>query len=722
MTSTPLTSATTDRRRARPRGVLAAAAARAALLRRRATTGRGVSYRLSLILSLSLLVVATGLAVSAFAFRGAAAGTTELAHALFQEVSDHAVTKTRAFLMRAAPIAEGLGNLADLGLATTEPDRLSRQLTAILRANEGVSWLSYSNEAGSFVGAYRPSPGVLRVNRSSIDARGRVHVVEHEVLPDGSWKLWRVDDDSGYDPRRRPFYQRAKSVGRVVWVPPYVFYDQGVPGVTCANPVFDGDGKLRGVFTVDFDLNTLSLFVRQLSVSPHSHLFIMSSDGILLAHPTHKVQVFPGGRGRGELKRVADLDDPLIRAFDAQLRPQDRTAAADEAGRPVGRARQFEFTHDGVDYFARVTAFPVDQDLVWVVGAMAPRSDFLGAARRSMRLALAASLGALGVALLLAAFLAGRVSGPILSLVSFMRRVGDGELSARPRLGGAREFRQLSAALEHMIDDLRDRTRLRSAMAVATEVQQALLPSEPPRVEGLDVAGFSHYCDETGGDYYDYVVPHTTRPGSVLFAVGDVMGHGIGSALVMASARAVLRSSATTCGHLGQLMTHLNALLVHDLRGQRFVSMILWLVDVRGGTACWANAGHHPAIVYDPATQAFEQSGRDGIPLGIDADAEYHEHVHGPLRRGQVMVLGTDGIWETTNDRGEFFGVDRLRDSIHAAAGRTASEIAAAVRRDLDAFRGKKDYKDDVTLVVIKVTAESRTHTDDFDVRSPGGA
>jgi sigma-B regulation protein RsbU (phosphoserine phosphatase) len=423
------------------------------------------------------------------------------------------------------------------------------------------------------------------------------------------------------------------------------------------------------------------------------------------------VQTFPGGRGRGELTKVAEADDALVRAFDAQLRPQDRTAA-DAGGRPADRARQFEFTHDGVDYFARVTAFPVDRDLVWVVGAVAPRSDFLGAARRSMTLSLAASLGALAVALLLAVFLAGRVSGPILSLVSFMRRVGDGELSARPRLGGAREFRQLSAAMERMIADLRDRLRLRSAMAVATEVQQALLPHEPPRVEGLDVAAFSHYCDETGGDYYDYVLPESTRPGSVLFAVGDVMGHGIGSALVMASARAVLRSSATTCGHLGQLLTHLNALLVSDLRGQRFVSMILWLVDVKQGTACWSNAGHHPAIVYDPATQTFGQSGRDGIPLGIDADAEYHEYVHGPLVPGQVMVLGTDGIWEATNEANDFYGVDRLRDSIRAAAGGTASEIAAAVRRDLDAFRGRKEFKDDVTLVVIKVTSTGRDRSE----------
>ena len=658
----------------------------------------GVSYRASLVLTLSLLVAATGAAVTALAFQGARSGTTGLATSLFQEVSDHAVTKTRAFLLRAPPLAQALGNLRDLGLATDEPERLARQLAAVLRANEGVSWVSYSDEAGSFVGAYRPAAGTLRVNQSRIDPAGRVAVVEHDVLDDGTWRPFRREEDSGYDPRKRPFYQRAKAAGRVVWSPPYIFYDQGLPGVTCANPLLDGSGRLRGVLTVDFDLNTLSQFVQHVSLSPHSHLFIMSSDGVLLAHPTRRLPTKVTARGRGELVTVAELDDPLIRAFDAQLRPEDRTAAEG-----ADRARQFEFRHGGVDYFARVTAFRVEGDLVWVVGAMAPRSDFLAASRRAISMALAASLAAVLLAMAVATALARRVSGPILSLVSFMRDVGQGELSGRAKLGGAREFRQLSHALERMIADLRDRTRLRSAMAVATEVQQALLPSEPPRVAGLDVYGFSAYCDETGGDYYDYVVLDGPRPGAVLFAVGDVMGHGIGSALVMASARAVLRSSATTCGHLGELLTHLNALLVRDLRGQRFMSMIFWLVDVRNRTVCWANAGHPPAIVFDPQTGCIEQSGRDGMPLGIDDDATYREHNFGPLRPGLVMVLGTDGVWETVDEAGEFFGMERLHASIRAAAGGSAREIADRIRRDVDAFRGRRQHRDDITLVVIKV-------------------
>jgi sigma-B regulation protein RsbU (phosphoserine phosphatase) len=693
---------------------------------------RGISYRASLVLSLSLLVVATGLAVSVLAFRGAREMTTRLAHNVFQEVSDHAVTKTRGFLLRAVPIAQTLGDLSDLGLATDDPDRLARQLAVVLRANPGVSWVSYSNEAGGFVGAFRTRAGELRVNRSRIDPDGRTSVVEHDVLDDGSWRPFRTEADSGFDPRVRPYYVRAREAGRLVWPPPYVFYDQGVAGVTCANPLYDEAGKLCGVLTVDFDLDTLSRFVEELSVSRNSRLFIMTPDGTLLAHPANRpvaakqaaaaTRAGAGLRGRGELLTVRELSDPLLAAFDAQLAPGDRTPGPGGAD----RARQFEFNHDGTAYYARSTAFTINGDLTWIVGAVAPQSDFLAAARRTSALSAGASLGAMLVAVAVAMVLARRVSGPILSLVSFMNGIGAGNLTGRPRLGGAREFRQLSDALDQMLHDLRDRTRLRSAMAVAMEVQQGLLPARPPNVRGLDVAGFSAYCDETGGDYFDYLVldrhGDRLRPGDVtapdgpspgergaaregsglLVAIGDVVGHGIGSALVMAGARGVLHSRATRCGHLGELMTHLNDELVPDLGGHRFITMLLWYLDPGRGTACWANAGHDPALVYDPHADRFEESGRGGIPLGIEAGHAYEEYAFGPVRPGQVFVLGTDGIWETVDDAGEFYGKGRLRDAVRAAAGGTAAEIAAAVRRDLDAFRGARHQRDDVTLVVVK--------------------
>jgi sigma-B regulation protein RsbU (phosphoserine phosphatase) len=415
------------------------------------------------------------------------------------------------------------------------------------------------------------------------------------------------------------------------------------------------------------------------------------------------IRVMPGKPLQGQLTTVDDVDDPLVRAFDAQLTPEDRSLA------PGGRdhARQFEFRHDGVDYFARTTAFTIDGNLCWVVGAMAPQDDFLAGARRTSAVSLLAALAALGVAVVLATALARRVSGPITALVSFMNGVGAGDLRSRANLGGAREFRLLSRALNQMIEDLRDRTRMRSALAVAMEVQQKLLPAEPPRIEGLDLHGFSIYCDETGGDYYDFLeLPREGGNPRLLVAVGDVMGHGIGSALDMAAARAILHSRAMGCGDLGEMLTHLNNQLARDMGGRRFVTMMLWMVDPKTGGVCYASAGHDPALVYDPPTDEFAETFRGGMPLGIDEGVRFQEQSFAPVKPGQVIVLGTDGVWDTLNPAGEFFGKEGVQQSIRNAVtggAKTAEEIATTIRRDLDAFRGPRLQRDDVTVVVIRV-------------------
>jgi sigma-B regulation protein RsbU (phosphoserine phosphatase) len=150
-------------------------------------------------------------------------------------------------------------------------------------------------------------------------------------------------------------------------------------------------------------------------------------------------------------------------------------------------------------------------------------------------------------------------------------------------------------------------------------------------------------------------------------------------------------------------MTHLNDQLARDVMPGRFVTMLLWYMDPDHGAACWANAGHDPAMVYDPRDDHFAESGRGNIPLGIEPGLTYDEHAFGPLRAGQVVVLGTDGIWEALGPSGEPYGKPRLMEVVRAAAGGTAQTIAHAVRRDLEHFRGAGDQRDDVTLVVIKV-------------------
>jgi phosphoserine phosphatase RsbU/P len=658
--------------------------------------GPGLSFRTRLTFGVCGLVLLTGAAITWLAHRSARASTEALADALFREVSGHAVTHTRAFVLRAPPLVESLRQLADKGLSLDDPDRLARQLLAVLEANPGLSWVSYSNEAGTFTGAYRPPEGGLRINQSRISA-GRTRLVEHDVFPDGSWQHFRTEEDSGYDPRTRPFYTRAKEKGRLAWSSPYPFYHQGVPGISCAAPVYNASGGLRGVLSIDFDLNALSDFVASLSVSDRSELFLFTVDGILLAHPRTRGLAAPGQKGKGKLLTLADIHDPLVDSFRANLRPEHLQAGNADS------FHLFEFRHAGDEYLASATTFRVSDDLVWVVGAVAPESDFLAGVWRSQTLALAVAGGALLVAMILAFLMADRVSDPVLSLISFMHRVGDGDLEARAEFSGSREFHQLSDALNRMIGDLRDRLRLRHSLTVAMEVQQRLLPRVPPRVWGLDVAGHSTYCDETGGDYYDFLVLGEPVPGSLLVALGDVMGHGVAAALVMAGARAVLRDRATTSGGLADLMGRLNRLLAADLEGTRFMTMHLSILNARSGTFRWASAGHDPAMIFNPETDRFEEVNGAGLPLGVMEESDHEEHSWGPLRPGQVILVGTDGVWEMPNAAGEQFGKDRLREVIRARASGTAGEIVQGVLDALASFRGDCRAVDDVTFVVIKV-------------------
>src|SRR5262249_29508794 len=202
----------------------------------------------------------------------ARASTEALTGSVFREVSGRAATHTRGFVLRAAPVVESLGQRADKGLAVDDPERLAPQLLAVLKANPGLSWVSYSDESGAFTGAYRTPEGGTLIKRSHI-VNSTTKVVEYDTLPDGTRKILRTDDDSRYDPRRRSFSLGAKQAGGFVWLPPYVFYWQWVPGIPCAVPVKDGGGHLRGVLTADFDLDALSDFVSRLSVSEHSRVF-----------------------------------------------------------------------------------------------------------------------------------------------------------------------------------------------------------------------------------------------------------------------------------------------------------------------------------------------------------------------------------------------------------------------------------------------------------------
>jgi sigma-B regulation protein RsbU (phosphoserine phosphatase) len=662
-----------------------------------ARTG-GISYRVGLVIAMSLLVVATGLTIVLIGSRAFRRTTESLSNSIFQQASEHAVTQTHVIFVRAVRLARTLNNLSRHGLATNNLNQLGLELAAFRAANPEVTWISFSDPQGSFVGAYRSSDGTVRLNQTRI-VDGKTQMVENEVKNGTLGRILRQNPDSHYDPRTRPFYIKAVQSHRVVWLPPYMFFGQDVAGVTCAKAIYDPDGRVEGVFTIDFDLTTLSQFVDRAAVnlSANGKLFIMTGDGAMVAHPDLPKALEAAGDS-GKIPQADEFSDPVVRVFWDQLRPEDRIASAQSE-----EGRAFSFLLDGNKYYARATTVSIEGELTFIVAAAAPESDFMHNVWQADReAAMTSALSAL-LAVILAMILARRVSGPVMKLAAYMHHVGEGDLTLQADFGGAREFRQLSAALNRMIADLRDRLRLRHSLGVAMQVQQNLLPSEPPKITGLDIAGFSAYSDETGGDYFDYLLLRRSDRQALLVAIGDVTGHGIGSALSMAGARAILRSHATETGDLGELLGRMNRQLIQDLRPGVFMTMELFLIIPGGETMFSASAGHDPAIIFDPQTGEFSETSSGDIPLGIEGEVAYGELTYKPVRPGQVIVMATDGVWEADAENGEMFGKDRLREAIRATAGKTADEISAAINQALTDFRGSAKQRDDVTFVVVKI-------------------
>ncbi len=254
-----------------------------------------------------------------------------------------------------------------------------------------------------------------------------------------------------------------------------------------------------------------------------------------------------------------------------------------------------------------------------------------------------------------------------------------------------------SRLLEHYFE----KQRIQESLNVARDIQRSLLPRGGLVAPGLDLFGTSVPCDETSGDYFDYVRRSGGRLGLV---IGDVSGHGIGAALVMSTARALLRSLATTDATAAELVTRLNAFLAEDVETGRFMTLFYGEVDLRERQISYVRAGHNEPLIYRRGTDSFEELAEGGIALGVIDDFEFE--CAGPVRfeKGDMLFLYTDGIVEALDAREEPFGLSRVKDVLRENRDRSPRDIVETLRRAAQAHIGSDERQDDLTLVLAKAT------------------
>ena len=235
---------------------------------------------------------------------------------------------------------------------------------------------------------------------------------------------------------------------------------------------------------------------------------------------------------------------------------------------------------------------------------------------------------------------------------------------------------------------------------VAREIQQHLFPKSSPEMPGFDVAGATYPAEAAGGDYFDFVPMLSDRMGIIL---GDVTGHGIGPALLMAETRAYLRILARNRDDLGEILSRANAVLAEDVGYERFVTLFLGCLDPGNKTFQYGSAGHPACYLLDSSGKIKTIFRRTGVPLGIRPDSRYDISAPIGLEKGDLLLLVTDGIEEAISADDKLFGLERTLEVVRENRHRSAREVIEALYQAVRVFSSHSPQLDDLTMVVVRV-------------------
>ena len=252
-----------------------------------------------------------------------------------------------------------------------------------------------------------------------------------------------------------------------------------------------------------------------------------------------------------------------------------------------------------------------------------------------------------------------------------------------------------------LVEAYLEQQRLQHDLYVAKEIQQGMLPRnviERPRVE---IAGFNRPCEETGGDYFDYIPMPERRLGVV---IGDVSGHGIGAALFMATARALLRAFTYKIADPAAVLGEVNRFLERDMPPGSFMTLFFGEVNTKTGAFRYASAGHNPVILFRKETGKFESLEKTGPGLGLLEGVGYAICETQPLGPGDILLLYTDGLPEAMSPDKELYGEERMRTLLAGLQERAPAEIVQQFIRAVTDWTRTQVFEDDLTLVVVKGT------------------
>ncbi|MBV8781131.1 MAG: PP2C family protein-serine/threonine phosphatase, partial [Phycisphaerae bacterium] len=238
--------------------------------------------------------------------------------------------------------------------------------------------------------------------------------------------------------------------------------------------------------------------------------------------------------------------------------------------------------------------------------------------------------------------------------------------------------------------------RLEKQVRMAADVQQRMIPHEPPRIPGIELASAYLPCFELGGDLYDFFPLPYDNLGLV---IADVSGKGVPASLIMASVRAALRAQADNVYYIDEVVGRVNKMLCRETRSVEFVTMLYGVLDVSNMRLTYCNAGHPPVMMLRQGVVSELSTGN--MVLGVSPDEPYTQSIM-HLEAGDTMLFYTDGLTDAMNAEQETFGRERVMQAL-MRGGDTAEAVAQNILTDVHQFVGTTKRTDDVTMIVVRM-------------------
>jgi sigma-B regulation protein RsbU (phosphoserine phosphatase) len=282
--------------------------------------------------------------------------------------------------------------------------------------------------------------------------------------------------------------------------------------------------------------------------------------------------------------------------------------------------------------------------------------------------------------------------------LSLRRRYAPGALAHA--LPAARSLASLIAAALHRAEAYElalEHQRVERELELAADIQTSFMPRRAPRLEGWDISGRIESAREASGDFIDIVELGDGRWGVL---VADVSGKGIAAAIYMALARTVIRTYALDRSSSPAGVTAAaNRRILEDTDDDFFVTAFYGVLDPSTCGFTYASAGHDPALL--SRHRGLERLESTGVPLGLLPEASWTERTVS-LEDGDVLLVHTDGVTDAQNASGEFFGADRLGETLEASRGESSRQIVEAVVTAVRDFVGDEPQTDDMSLLVVR--------------------